>query len=117
MLSGEADRSQGATVKGIELTRNNQTAADYIERYDGEMRIILGELVEYAGQINMWWTSARNAVRQDPERALTLLMDAEIHLDIHVRNERIDALRRIRAAISRLAAELPDDEDDAPPPG
>lgn len=93
------------------MARKKQTAADYIERYDGEMRIILGELVEHAGRINMWWTFALDAAREDPERALTNLIDAEIHLDIHVRIELSDSLRRIRSAIKRLDEELPDDED------
>ena len=49
-----AGRDDGAPVEGIELARSKQTASEYIERYDGEMRIILGELVENAGHINMW---------------------------------------------------------------
>ena len=35
------------------MARAKATAADYIERHDGEMRIILGEPVENAGKINM----------------------------------------------------------------
>lgn len=99
------------------MTRRTQTAADYIERHDGEMRIILGELAENAGKINMWWTFARNAVRDDPDRALTRLIDAEIHLNHHVRLELADSLRRIRASIERLATELPDDPDEGLPTG
>lgn len=99
------------------MARGTQTAADYIERHDGEMRIILGELAENAGQINMWWTFARNAVRDEPERALALLIDAEIHLNHHVRLELADSLRRIRASIERLAVEHPDHPDEGPPTG
>ena len=51
------------------MPRAKQSAADYIERYDPEMRIILGELVEYAGKINAWWTDARRRAREDPEQA------------------------------------------------
>jgi hypothetical protein len=94
------------------MVRNKQTAAEYIERHDGEMRVILGELAENAGQINMWWTLAVGSVREDPERALELLIDGEIHLHHHVRLELSSGLRRNRAAIDRLNAELPDDEDD-----
>lgn len=45
------------------MVRTKQTAADYIERHDGEMRIILAELVESAGKINLSWTFARNQAR------------------------------------------------------
>jgi hypothetical protein len=74
------------------------------------MRIILGELVEYAGKINIWWTFARNQARKHPEAALRNLIDAEIYLDNHVRLELSDSLRVIRAATKRLAAEQPDDD-------
>jgi hypothetical protein len=100
------------------MVRKKLTAAEYIERHDGEMRIILGELVEYAGKINLWWTAARNQARERPEDALTNLIDAEIYLDNHVRVELSDSLRRIRAAISRLDGELPDhDSSDSPSSG
>lgn len=94
------------------MARAKLTAADYIERHDQEMRIILGELVEYAGRINIWWTFARNQARKHPEAALTNLSDAEVYLDNHIRLELTDSLRVIRAAAKRLAAELPDDGDD-----
>ena len=54
MLVAEADWPLGAGAEGFELSRSTQAAADYVERCDGEMRIILGELAENAGQINMW---------------------------------------------------------------
>ena len=95
------------------MARTKQTAADYIEAHDDEMRVILGELAEHAGRINMWWTLAVNAARKDPERALTHLTEAETHLDIHERIELADSLRRIRSAISRLDAELQDRGDQA----
>jgi hypothetical protein len=95
------------------MVRKKQTAADYIDRYDDEMRIILGELAEHAAKINMWWTFAVHAARKHPEQALTHLIDAEIYLDIHVRIELADSLKRIRSAISRLDAELPDPDDQA----
>lgn len=90
------------------MARKKQTAADYIARHDDEMRIILGELAEYAGKINMWWTLAVRAAHRDPEQALTHLIEAEIHLDIHARTELTDSLRRIRSAIRRLGSELPE---------
>lgn len=96
------------------MPRPKQTAADYIERYDPEMRIILGDLVEYAGKITNWWTDARLWAREDPGQAMTSLVHAETHLSIHVRIELQDTLRRIRAAIDLLDAELPDDEGDEP---
>ena len=100
-----------------DLVRKRQTAADYIERYDGEMQDILGELAEHADMIRTWWNLARDQVREDPDQALQHLVDAQIHLDIHVRIERVGALRRIRLASNRLDAELPDDDEDLPDPG
>jgi len=95
------------------MARTKQTAADYIEAHDDEMRVILGELAEHAGKINMWWTFAVHAARNDPDQALTHLTEAETHLDIHVRIELADGLRRIRSALSRIAAELADRDDQA----
>jgi hypothetical protein len=95
------------------MPRQKPSAADYLERHDAEMRLILGELVEYAGRINLWWRNAALVVRNHPERALTDLIDAEIHLSVHVRIELADSLRRIRSAITLLGEELPEDEDDA----
>lgn len=94
------------------MARAKQTAADYIERHDGEMRVILGELVENAGKINMHWVLGRDQAREYPEAALKHLIDAEILLGIIVRIERSDALRTIHSAIDRLGSELPDDGDD-----
>lgn len=88
------------------------SAAEYIQQHDGEMRVILGELLEYAARINIWWTFAQDQAREHPEAALKNLIDAEIHLDNHVRLELSDSLRVIRAATNRLAAELPDDGDE-----
>ncbi|HJW74071.1 MAG TPA: hypothetical protein VJ787_00165 [Thermoleophilia bacterium] len=99
------------------MVRKRQTAAVYIERYDGEMQDILGELAEHADMIRTWWNLARDQVREDPDQALQHLVDAQIHLDIHVRIERVGALRRIRLASNRLDAELPDDDEDLPAPG
>lgn len=95
------------------MPRKRATAADYMERHDPEMRIILGELVENAARVANWWTSARLEVADHPDRALRTLADAETHLDIHVRIELSDSLRRIRAAMDRLDRELPDDTGDS----
>ena len=94
------------------MARKKLTAAEYIERHDGEMRVILGELAENAGKLNMLWTLAVSQARQHPHGAMQKLIDAEIKLDIMVRIERSDALRTIHSAINRLDAELPDDEED-----
>ncbi len=96
------------------MSRKKQTAADYIERHDDVMRLILGEMVGYARQIDGWWASAHDVVREDPDAAIRLLIDAEIHLNTHVRIDLADSLRYIRAAIDRLDAELPDDPDESP---
>lgn len=96
------------------MPRAKLTAADYIERYDPEVRIILSDLVDFAGKIKAWWTSARVLARDDPDQAMTDLIEAEMHLDIHVRIELRDSLRRIRAAIDLLDAELPEDEAEEP---
>jgi hypothetical protein len=99
------------------MARRKQSAADFIERYDGEMRIILGELVENAGKLNMLWVFARNAAGHDSDRAMTLLIEAQILLEHHLKIERSDSLRRIRAAIDRLDREPPDEEDSDAPAG
>ena len=91
------------------MARGKVSAADFVEARDGEMRIILGEMVENVGKVEMLWQAARNAVREDPGHALTLLVEAEILLDVDVRNERTDSLERIRRATRRLDEELPDD--------
>ena len=86
------------------------SAADYIERYDGEMRIILGELAESAAAANLNWTHAAHSVRRSPETALKHLVDAWVALETAVKIERRGALRRINAASDLLGAELPDDD-------
>ena len=94
------------------MVRAKQTAAEYMERHDAEMRIILGELVESAGLINLAWTSARYGAQADVDGASTVLVEALIRLEIHVRNERLDSLRVIRTALKLLDGEVPDDEED-----
>ena len=92
------------------MAREPRSAADYIERHD-EMETILGEMVENAQKALAGWRLARERVRDDPDQALTDLVEAEIDLDISIRIERADALRVIRAALNRLDRELPDDDD------
>ncbi len=98
------------------MGRRRQTAAELIEEHDVEMRVILGELIENAAKANVNWDAAVRLARHLPERAFEALIDAEISLDIPVRIERADALRTLRAAINRLDAELPDDEEDSGDP-
>jgi hypothetical protein len=83
-------------------------AADYIERYDGEMRVILGELAENAAVINLNWARSVERVRRSPDTAMTSLVDAWVALETAVKIERQDALRRINRAIALLSDELPD---------
>ena len=94
------------------MPRSKRTAAVYIERHDTEMRLILRDLVEHAEKVNAWWADARSAARESPERAMATLADAEIHLNHHIRIELRDSLRRIRAAMDLLDAELPDANND-----
>ncbi len=94
------------------MARRRQTAAEFIDEHDVEMRVILGEMIENAAKANVNWETAVRLVRHRPERAFETLIDAEICLDVPVRIERADALRTLRAAINRLDAELPDDEED-----
>lgn len=95
------------------MPRRKLTAAEYVERYDPEMRVIL-ELAENAARVNLQWANAAALVRRHPDRALTELVDAATILEIVVRIERSDALRRISAASELLDAELPDDESGPP---
>jgi hypothetical protein len=94
------------------MAPRRQTAAEYIEEHDFEMRVILGELAENAGQLNMLWTLASMQALKSPQLAFDKLIEALTVLDVPVRIERTDGLRTIRSAIKRLDAELPDDEDD-----
>lgn len=96
------------------MLRRRLIAADYIERYDAEMRVILGELAENAARVNLHWATAAYFVRRDPERALQELTEAWVALTTAVRIERVDALRRINAASELLDRDLPDDEEQSP---
>jgi hypothetical protein len=96
------------------MGRKKQSAADYIEEHDLEMRVILGEMVENAAKANAYWMYARLWARDRPEEALKSLVEAEIVLDVPLRIERTDALRRIGAASKLLDSELPDDDDITP---
>lgn len=90
------------------MARQRLTAAQYIERYDAEMRVILGEMAENVARANLRWAAAAYLIRHDPERALKELVEAEIALSIAVRIERTDALRRITAASNLIDRELPE---------
>jgi hypothetical protein len=94
-----------------------EKAADYIDRADGEVRLILAELAESAGAVARSWSLALFEAHRDPERAVEHLIDAEIRLDNHVRLELADTLRHIRAALKRFDAELPDDDPSEEPAG
>lgn len=87
--------------------KKKESGADYIERHDATMRMILGEMIEYTGNINRWWTEAALMARREPAYALKMLITMETHLQTHIRVERSDSLRRVRAAIDRLDRERP----------
>jgi hypothetical protein len=73
------------------------------------MSIILGDMTEHLGSAIQNWNLAASAIRGDPDRALTLLVETEIDLDIFVRTGVAEALRATRAATARLDRELPDE--------
>ena len=50
------------------MPRQKRSAAD-LGAHDAEMRLILGEMVEYAGRINLWWRNAALVVRDHPDQA------------------------------------------------
>jgi hypothetical protein len=89
------------------------SAAQYIERHDVEMRVILGELVENVAAANLHWTHAATLVHRSPEAASKHLAAAWVVLHSLVPVERRDALRRINAASDRLDGELPDLDEDS----
>jgi hypothetical protein len=62
------------------MPRPRLTAAEYVERNDAEMRVILGELAENAAHANVQWAAAVRLMRHDPERALEALVDAWVAL-------------------------------------
>jgi hypothetical protein len=113
------DRNKNTPTPGSERgdprparkTAPPKTAADYVDRYDEHMTVVLGDLIEHANEVLAWWVAGREQVRTDPELALRTLVDAEINLSVYLRIERVEALRHIRAATNRLDAELPDDDD------
>lgn len=96
------------------MARKKLTAAEYVELHDGEMRTILGELIENAAKANLHWKNAHGLVRDDPDRALTELVEAWIALDTFIPIERRDALRVIDRASDLLDQELPDADDPEP---
>jgi hypothetical protein len=93
------------------MARRKLSAAEYVERHDNEMRIILGELVENAAKASLHWEAARRVVRNSPEKALTELVEAQIALATFIRIERTDALRVVGRASDLLDDELPDSDD------
>ena len=96
------------------MARRKLTAAEYIERYDGEMRVILGELAENAARANNHWTMAVDVVRRNPERALEELSEAWVALATSIKVERSDALKLIDRASALLDRELPDEDESQP---
>ena len=95
------------------MPRRRLSAAEYIERHDPEMRVILGELGENAARVSLHWANAATSARHDPERALKELGEAWAALTTAISIERTDALRRINAASDLLDSELSDDQGQA----
>jgi hypothetical protein len=77
--------------------------------------VTLAEMNENAGLISRAWAMAVLTARSDPDHALEELIEAEIHLNHHLRLELRDALRNVRAAINRLDRELPDNGEVSEP--
>ena len=96
------------------MTREKAGAADFIAENATYVSLLLAELSESAGKAGRAWVLAVDAARRgDLDRAQTLIIEADIALDVPVRLERQDARRALRLALKRLDRELPDEDPDA----
>ena len=89
------------------MARKRQTAADYVERHGDDVQWRLGQIAEKSARISAWWEAARSRARDHPDEALAMLIDAEVNLDEYVQFAATDCMRKVRAAVNRLEAELP----------
>ena len=95
----------------VDVTRRRPSAAAFIAKNATYVGVILAEMAENAGSANSNWLLAVEAAsRGDLDRAQTLIIEADIPLDIHVRIERQDARKVLQHALRLLDRELPDDE-------
>jgi hypothetical protein len=93
------------------VARKKQTAAEYIDEIATYVGMMLSELAENAGKANSTWMRAVDAARRgDLDRAATLIIEADIAVDIPVRIERQDIRRALLRARVLLERELPDDD-------
>lgn len=93
------------------MTRRKRSAAEFIAENATYVGVILAELAENAGKANSAWLLAVDAAqRGDLDRAETLIIEADIALDVPVRIERQDARKALQRALRQLNRELPDDE-------
>jgi hypothetical protein len=89
-------------------------AEDWLRKKDPGIRVIAAEMAEYAGRANLLWAQALHAMATDPDWSLARLIDLEILLDNLMQVEIDDILVVVREGKERLAAELPEtDEDEA----
>ena len=93
------------------MTRRKLVAAEFIEQTATYVGVMLAEMAEHAGKASSAWLGAVAAARRgDLDLAETLIIEADIELDIPVRLERQDARRVLQQALRLLDRELPDDE-------
>ena len=88
-------------------------AADYVELRAAYVSFVLGDVVEHLGLVIQHWAHAALAVRNDPDGALTQLVEAEIDLSGFVQTGVAEVMRATRAGSARLERELPDDDVDS----
>lgn len=84
----------------------------WLRERDPGIRIIAAEMAEYAGRVNVLWARALDVVASDPDWSLSRLVDLQILLENHIPLEIDDILKVVREGTERLAAELPDDDDE-----
>jgi hypothetical protein len=85
------------------------TAAEFIEANALTVPFILGDMTEHLGQAAQKWSEAVWAARSgDLDRALELVVEVEIDMDVPLRVGRSEIRSIVSRAGSRLDAELPE---------
>ena len=92
-------------------------AEDWLRKKDPGIRVIAAEMAEYAGRANALWARALDAIATDPDWSLARLIDLEILLDNLMQVEIDDIVVVVREGKERLAAELPETNEDQAPDG
>ena len=90
------------------MSATQLSGANYIAVHDEEVSPALTEIAEFVAHISASWTKARLAVRADPKDAYAALVEAEVDYETYVEIRLIQCMNRIRSALDRLEAELPD---------